>query len=116
MVNMQNQMNRSFTEFSMKSGRIFVEFAHFTHYLITTTKNFKNEVKSPPAIGIHSGGHFSLSSMNNRVVVIMTTIVGRLNILPINGSCDVFSPLGRVISSIFQSIPTFGTRGAESCA
>jgi len=116
MVNMQNQMNRSFTEFSMKSGRIFVEFAHFTHYLITTTKNFKNEVKSPPAIGIHSGGHFSLSSMNNRVVVIMTTIVGRLNIIPINGSCDVFSPLGRVISSIFQSIPTFGTRGAESCA
>jgi len=116
MVSIQIYMNSSFTEISMKSGRIFVEFAHFTHYLITTTKNFKNEVKSPPAIGIHSGGHFSLSSMNNRVVVIMTTIVGRLNIIPINGSCDVFSPLGRVISSIFQSIPTFGTRGAESCA
>ena len=115
MVNMQNQMNRSFTEFSMKSGRIFMEFAHFTHYLITTTKNFKNEVESPPAIGIHSGGHFSLSSINNRVVAIMTTIAGRLNILPINGSCYSFSPLRRVFSSIFHSMPTFGTRGAGSC-
>jgi len=115
MVNMQNQMNRSFTEFSMKSGRIFVEFAHFTHYLITTTKNFKNEVKSPPAIGIRSGYHFILSSINNRVVVIMTTIAGILNILPKNGSCDAFSPLRRVFSSIFHSMPTFGTRGAGSC-
>ena len=116
MVSIQIYMNSSFTEISMKSGRIFVEFAHFTHYLITTTKNFKNEVKSPPAIGIRSGYHFSLSSINNRVVVVMTTIAGILNVLPKNGSCDAFSPLGRVISSIFHSILTFGTRGAGSCA
>ena len=115
MVNMQNQMNRSFTEFSMKSGRIFAEFVHFSHYLITTTKNFKNEVKSPPAMGILSREYFILSSINNRVVAIMTTIVVRLNILPINGSCYSFSPLRRVFSSIFHSMPTFGTRGVGSC-
>jgi len=116
MVSIQIHMNRSFTKISMKSGQIFAEFAHFTHYFTTTTKNLTNEVESPPAIGIHSGGHFSLSSINNRVVVIMTTIAGGLNILPINGSCYSFSPLGRVISSIFHSIPTFGTREAGSCA
>ena len=116
MVSTQIHMNRSFTKISMKSGQIFAEFAHFTHYFTTTTKNLTNEVESPPAIGIHSGGHFSLSSINNRVVVIMTTIAGRLNILPINGSCYSFPPLGRVISSIFHSILTFGTRGVGSCA
>ena len=116
MVNMQIHMNSSFTEISMKSGRIFTEFAHFTHYLITTTNKFKNEVESPPTIGIRSGYHFSLSSINNRVVVIITTIAGILNILPINGSCYSFSPLRRVFSSIFHSMPTFRTRGAGSCA
>ena len=116
MVSMQIHMNRSFTEISMKSGRIFVEFAHFTHYLITTTNNFKNEVEPPPAIGILSREYFRMSSINNRVVAIMTTIAGRLNILPINGSCYSFSPLRRVFSSIFHSMPTFGTRGAGSCA
>ena len=116
MVSIQIYMNSSFTEISMKSGRIFVEFAHFTHYLITTTNNFKNEVEPPPAIGILSREYFRMSSINNRVVVIMTTIAGILNILPKNGSCDAFSPLGRVISSIFHSIPTFGTREAGSCA
>ena len=116
MVNMQNQMNRSFTEFSMKSGRIFAEFVHFAHYLITTTKILKSGVEPPTAMGILSREYFSMSSINNRVVAIMTTIAGRLNILPINGSCYSFSPLRRVFSSIFHSMPTFGTRGAGSCA
>ncbi len=116
MVNMQNQMNRSFTEFSMKSGRIFAEFVHFAHYLITTTKILKSGVEPPTAIGILSREYFILSSTKIRVVAIMTTIAGRLNILPINGSCPSFSPLRTVFSSIFHSIFTFGTRGAGSCA
>jgi len=116
MVSIQIHMNRSFTEISMKSGRIFTEFAHFTHYLITTTKYLKNEVVPPPPIGIGSGDHFSLSSLNNRVVVIMTTIAGRWDILQKNGSCHALSPLRRVFSSIFHSMPTSEVLGAESCA
>tara|TARA_S200000501_G_C20683070_1_gene681674 strand:+ start:224 stop:568 length:345 start_codon:yes stop_codon:yes gene_type:complete len=107
MVNRKIDMNNISTEIFKKRSHFLYKIARFYRYLTTTTNIIVNRT-----IFFFSSENLrrkmsSIMSINNEVVTMATTILKSIIILKKMVVVRVFSPLGKVVLSIFYSISIF---------